>query len=150
MGESENATAPAAAASEGEPRGGKLVAVRRRLRVLLVDDEPRFLESLKLALEADHDVETEHRARAALKALEADPQRYDVVLCDLAMPDLDGAAFYARMTGLGIADRFVLMTGGAFTPRAAEFVASKRCPAISKPFLLEKLLKLLDQVTPER
>ena len=50
MGESENATAPAAA-SEGEPRGGKLVAVRRRLRVLLVDDEPRFLESLKLARE---------------------------------------------------------------------------------------------------
>ncbi len=126
------------------------VARRRRLRVLLVDDEPRFLESLKLAIEHQHAVETHQRAREALAVLDADPTRYDVVLCDLAMPDIDGATFYEHLLELGVADRFVLMTGGAFTPHAAEFVASGRCPTIGKPFPIERLLTLLDEVSHRR
>lgn len=66
------------------------------------------------------------------------------------MPVMDGATFYERMQEMGIADRFVLMTGGAFTPRAADFVRSGACPSISKPFLLERLLALLDDVTERR
>jgi DNA-binding NtrC family response regulator len=54
------------------------------------------------------------------------------------------------MQGKGIGDRFVLMTGGAFAPRAASFVESRACPSISKPFLLERLLALLDRVAPPR
>ncbi len=119
---------------------------RARLEVLVVDDEPRFLRSLSLALEEDHIVDTQLRSRDALAILEANPTRYDVVLCDLAMPDVDGATFYERMRELGVADRFVLMTGGAFTPRAAAFIGANACPTIAKPFLLERLLALLDSV----
>ena len=120
---------------------------QRRLSLLLVDDEPRFLESLRLALEDTHEVESRSKPAEALDALAKEPHRYDVVLCDLAMPGIDGVTFYERMEALGIADRFVLMTGGAFTPRAAEFIARRACPRIGKPFLLERLLTLLDEVT---
>ncbi|MDB4944401.1 MAG: Histidine kinase [Labilithrix sp.] len=123
---------------------------RRRLEILLVDDEPRFLQSLRLALEADHDVEVQGRGSDALALLEKNPRRYDIVLCDLAMPDIDGATFYARMNALGVADRFILMTGGAFTQRAAEFIANRACPMIAKPFLVEELLALLDRVARRR
>jgi DNA-binding NtrC family response regulator len=119
---------------------------RRRLHILVVDDEPRFLESLSLALGDDHHVETSVKATVALELL-ADgtrPQQFDIVLCDLAMPDVDGVTFYERMVGMGIGDRFVLMTGGAFAPRAAAFVESRTCPTIIMPFLLERLLRLLD------
>jgi signal transduction histidine kinase/CheY-like chemotaxis protein len=125
-------------------------APRRRLSVLVVDDEPRFLESLRLALEDAHEVETSTDAADALRVLAEDPGRYDIVLCDLAMPDMDGATFYERMAELGIGDRFVLMTGGAYTPRATEFIGRGVCPSISKPFLLERLLTLLHELTRDR
>jgi DNA-binding NtrC family response regulator len=121
---------------------GGSIDPRRRLQVLAIDDEPRFLESLRLALEDVH--------HAALELLRADPQRFDIVLCDLAMPTMDGATFYERMQELDIAERFILMTGGAFAPRAAAFVQSAVCRNIGKPFLLERLLALLDEVSAAR
>lgn len=125
-------------------------APRRRLQVLVIDDEPRFLESLRLALEDAHHVETRTKAAEALELLRADPERFDVVLCDLAMPGMDGVTFYEHMAEMGVADRFILMTGGAFTARASDFVRSGACPSISKPFLLERLLALLEDVTRRR
>ena len=95
-------------------------------------------------------METRTSAAAALELLREDPDRFDVVLCDLAMPGTDGVTFYERMQEMGIADRFVVMTGGAFAPRAADFVRSGVCPSIGKPFLLERLLALLDEVTEAR
>lgn len=152
MGRSDRDVVSAAAAPEAQtgvrpvvPESG--AAARRRLVVLAIDDQPRFLESLHLALEDVHHVETRTSAVDALALLREDPQRFDVVLCDLAMPDIDGAAFHERMREMGIGDRFVLMTGGAFTPRAAEFVRTGVCPSIVKPFVLERLLALLDTVT---
>jgi CheY-like chemotaxis protein len=123
---------------------------RRRLDVLVVDDEPRFLESLCLALDDQHVVETRERSAEALELVQADPERFDVVLCDLAMPGMDGVTFFERMQELGVGDRFVLMTGGAFTARAMDFVRSGACPSISKPFLLGRLLTLLEDVTQGR
>jgi len=121
-----------------------------RLRVLVVDDEVRFVESLRLALADDLDVAVATDAGAALAELARDPKRFDVVLCDLAMPGTDGPTFHARMTELGVGDRFVLMTGGAFTPRAQEFVAKNACPTIDKPFMVDHLLRVLDSVTRGR
>jgi DNA-binding NtrC family response regulator len=118
---------------------------RRGLALLVVDDEARFLESLRLAL-ADHDVEARSSGREALALLEEDPTRFDAVICDLAMPEIDGVAFYERMLAFGIVDRFILMTGGAYTPRTAEFLARKTCRSVAKPFLLEPLLELLDGI----
>ena len=129
------------------PTSKAAAATRRRLSVLLVDDEPRFLDSLRLALEDTHAIETQLKARDAIAMVEKDPHRYDVVLCDLSMPELDGVTFYERMKALGVSDRFVIMTGGAFTSRAAKFITSKVCRSISKPFQLERLLALLDEVT---
>lgn len=139
----------AGAAQAKDPAAGArpAVAPARRLSILVVDDEPRFLESLRLALDETHDVDTIDKALDAFERIERDPQRYDVVICDLAMPELDGAELYDRLTKLGIGDRFVLMTGGAYTPRALEFMSRRVCPTISKPFLLERLLALLEQVT---
>lgn len=117
---------------------------RRRLRVLVIDDEPRFLESLRLALEDAHVVETRAKADEALDLLRADPLHFDVMLCDLAMPGMDGVTFYDRMLEMGVGDRFILMTGGAYTARASDFIRSGACPSIGKPFLLERLLALLD------
>jgi CheY-like chemotaxis protein len=129
---------------------GLSTKVRRRLKLLLVDDEPRFLYSLRLALRDMHDVDTCEASAEALALLEQDSQRYDVVLCDLAMPEIDGVTFFEQMQSLGVENRFLLMTGGAFTQRAAEFVSRRACRSIEKPFMIDRLLALLDEVSRSR
>jgi PleD family two-component response regulator len=62
--------------------------------ILLIDDEPGFVSALARILRQDGDiVDTAADGHLALVHLQA--QRYDVVLCDLWMPGLDGPDFYA-------------------------------------------------------
>ncbi|MBS2013662.1 MAG: response regulator [Deltaproteobacteria bacterium] len=138
---------PRRTTSDVRPRA---VTPRRRLSVLIVDDERRFLDSLRLVLDGIHDVVIENDARKAMTLVEADPVRFDVVLCDLSMPAFDGPAFHARMKELGVDGRFVLMTGGAYTPHAADFLQANACPRIEKPFRAEALLALLEEITRSR
>ena len=121
-----------------------------RLPILIVDDEKTFLRSLELLLQHGHDVVSAHRATDALVLLEADPRAFDAVLCDLSMPDLDGVALYERAQTLGIAERFVIMTAGAFTPRSSAFVLRSPCRRIAKPFTFEQLTAVLDAVVAQR
>ena len=134
---------PGRTTSDVRPRA---IAPRRKLSLLVVDDEKRFVDSVRLVLDGIHDVTAETDPRKGIALIEADPSRFDVVLCDLSMPILDGPMFHARMKELGVADRFVLMPGGAYTTRAAEFLDASACPKINKPFRLEDLLALLEDV----
>ena len=117
----------------------------KRLAVLVIDDEPSFLRSLELVLEDSHDVVVCQRSTEALELVRADPRRFEAVLCDLSMPEIDGVAFYRHMEALGISDRFVLMTAGAFTPHGEAFLREGRCRSIGKPFTLDKLLAILSK-----
>lgn len=138
---------PTRTTSDVRPR---VVTRRRRLSLLIVDDERRFLDSLRLVLDGIHYIVAESDATKALALLSAEPVRFDVVLCDLSMPALDGPTFHAQMKNLGVEDRFVLMTGGAYTAHAAEFLEESACARIDKPFRLEELLALLEDVTRSR
>ena len=114
-----------------------------RLRLLVVDDEPSFLRSLQLVLEEDHDVTVCQRSPEAMALVRADPQRFDAILCDLSMPEIDGVAFYQQLKELGIEERFVLMTAGAFGARGEAFLRGATCRQIGKPFTPSKLLAVL-------
>jgi CheY-like chemotaxis protein len=91
-------------------------------RVLLVDDEPRILESLPPIL-APHVVVTARDGREALELL---PGGFDVIVCDLMMPVVDGMELFAEATMRwpGIEARFLFMTAGATTDAARAFLAS--------------------------
>jgi two-component system cell cycle sensor histidine kinase/response regulator CckA len=105
-----------------------------RLRVLVVDDEPKVGVSLRRMLR-DWDVHVVEDGRDALELLRRD-RGFDAVLCDLMMPQLSGMDLFAdiRERDPELARRFVFMTGGAFTPRAREFVAEVPNVTLEKPF----------------
>ena len=62
--------------------------------------------------------------------------RYDVILCDLMMPEISGMDVYEalRLIDPTLRGRVVLMTGGAFTARARQFVSEIDALVIEKPF----------------
>jgi signal transduction histidine kinase len=122
-------------------------ALPKHLEVLIVDDQQRFLESLRLALEPSLTVTTESSARAALARLRAG-ERFDAIVCDLMMPELTGMDLCEAVAKEWpqMAPRLILMTGGAFSPRARAFLETSAYPRIEKPFKPEQLVALLARV----
>jgi PAS domain S-box-containing protein len=106
-----------------------------RRRVLVIDDEPALAAMIRRVLSKDCDVDLAIDAREGLEHL-AGPRPYDVVLCDLMMPDMTGMDLYAEVSRRhpGVERRFIFMTGGAFTPRATEFLAQVSNRRLEKPF----------------
>jgi CheY-like chemotaxis protein len=115
-----------------------------RGRVLVVDDEPLIGRVLHSALKSEHEVVVVSHAADALTLLEEDAT-FDVVLCDLVMPDISGPEFYARVNDQWprLASRVVFMSGGAFTPQTAEFIKRVPTSVLSKPFALDELKRVV-------
>ncbi|HEU4385137.1 MAG TPA: response regulator [Anaeromyxobacteraceae bacterium] len=119
----------------------------RRGRILVVDDEPRMGRALQRLLAPSHDVEVAQGAREAL-GLIAGGAGFDVVLCDLMMPGMNGMELHAELgrTAPEVAARMVFMTGGAYTDAAQRFLASVPNRRLEKPFKPEVLEALIAEM----
>jgi CheY-like chemotaxis protein len=119
-------------------------AVGRRGRVLVIDDDVRVAESLRRVLRGEHDVTILHDAETALAHLRQGAD-YDVVLCDLMMPRMTGMELHDRLAGTGsrLVERFVFLTGGAFTAAARHFLEQVPNPRLEKPFDTAALRELV-------
>jgi PAS domain S-box-containing protein len=120
----------------------------RRGNVLVIDDEESLAQALRRFLSVEHNVTAVYRARDALDLLELGT-RYDVVLCDLMMPQITGMELYAEIVRLdpSQAQRIVFLTGGAFTPTARDFLSSTSNRRIEKPFDLKEVRRLVNELT---
>ncbi len=116
-----------------DPR--EIVRPPRRGRVLVIDDEELLGNAARRILQSEHEVIVTVSARQAVAWIEAG-QRFDVIVCDVMMPDLNGRDFYLKLREIApaLADRIIFMTGGAFTPRAREFLAEVENARLAKPF----------------
>jgi two-component system, cell cycle sensor histidine kinase and response regulator CckA len=118
-----------------EPANPDLLSVqfRERHRILVVDDEEEIGTLLQDIL-SEHDVELCMDGESALERITA--EHFDLVLCDLMMPRMTGMELYAacQAVHLDMANRFVFLTGGAFTPSARAFLEKVDRPRLSKPF----------------
>jgi PAS domain S-box-containing protein len=117
---------------------------RRGERVLIIDDEPLILAAIRRALSGEYEVTCLSDGREALARFGAG-ERYDVILCDLMMPETTGMDLHAAIDGLapGQGQRMIFVTGGAFTPRAREFLAQVSNPRIDKPVDFNNLRVLM-------
>ena len=107
--------------------------------ILVIDDEPavakvilRFLGGLRVSVETD--------ARVALARL-ASGEVFDVVLCDLMMPELTGADVYAAVHAANprLASRIVFLTGGTFSRELTQFLDQVPNAVIDKPFTADQV-----------
>ena len=142
---------PAAPGYESVARGsGRLAAgpaVRRR--ILVIDDDAGVAEAIAKLLSDEHTAEVTTNATDALARI-ARGDRYDVILCDLMMPNVTGMDFYREVLRVvpQMAPRIVFMSGGVYTPRARAFVEALPNRCIEKPPDSAKLRELVRQRLP--
>jgi CheY-like chemotaxis protein len=139
-----SADRPEPAAARGPP-GRATPQARPRRRVLLIDDEPLVRRGLVRLLRRSLDVEAVGSAGEALERLDAG-ERWDAILCDVMMPDLDGIDFWQTL-GQRHPDqrpRLAFLTAGAFDARAARFLEEHRLPVLQKPATPEEILELVE------
>lgn len=130
---------------DGPPQAAALRPTRRG-RVLAIDDEALVLTTLERALGRVHEVVCESRATNALARIEAG-ERFDVILCDIMMPEMTGIEF---ATALEIsvpeqAQRIVFVTGGALQADAQNFLEQTEYIRIEKPFDLSMLRAVMQR-----
>jgi nitrogen-specific signal transduction histidine kinase len=103
--------------------------------ILVVDDEPGIASALAYLLRRDgHTVETAGHGRLALEKLQE--RMFDLILCDLRMPELDGPGFYRELEHRysHLCQRIIFLTGDTLSPETQEFLEKVGAPRLSKPF----------------
>jgi len=118
-------------------------AAQAALRVLVIDDDPLVVRSLRRLLKP-HDVTSVEHAPQALRLLDGD-SGFDLILCDLMMPELTGAELYQRVAawGRGTEQQIVFITGGVFTEQMQRFLETVPNRRLEKPIRADELDALI-------
>lgn len=118
-------------------------------RVLIIDDEADIAEILGEIVEGEGcSVELACNGRQALQRI-ADAE-FDLVLSDLVMPEMDGAALFRRLrdTRPALCERMVFITGDTLSESAQRFLAEVRRPVIEKPFIPDDVREIVRGLLP--
>ncbi len=122
-------------------------AAPRRGRVLAIDDEPMIGAVIRRALRGLHETVVTTSGREALDRL-LGGENFDVVLCDLMMPQLSGMDVHAELSQRlpAVAARMIFLSGGTFTVAAERFLAEVPNPRLTKPFEMGSLRAAVDEM----
>jgi DNA-binding response OmpR family regulator len=113
-------------------------------RILLVDDDPLITQLIVDMLSLDgHDVDTAPNGIAALNR--AQRRRYDLILTDLHMPELDGVGLYRELVRRQAhpPHKIIFLTGTTGSSEAHRLMRETGVPLLRKPFNLVELLALV-------
>ena len=121
-------------------RAGPSVKPSRSGRVLVVDDEVAVGRTIQRLLGDRHEVVALAGGAEAIELLRTGAD-FDVILCDMSMPEVTGIDVYVRSTETrpDLATRFIFMTGGSFTASTRDFLERSPNEKIDKPFDLAVL-----------
>lgn len=131
---------PAAVSGPAAQVPARHMAHPAAVRVLVIEDEPTVAQLVSDVLrEEGHQVESVLDSQEGLARIARQP--YDLIICDLRMPRLDGPAFYDALVRAGspARRRILFITGDTLGPSTSEFLKSRKLPFLAKPFLVEEL-----------
>jgi two-component system, cell cycle response regulator CpdR len=103
-------------------------------RILLADDDSAMRNALEASLAADgHQVVSADNGADALMILTASPQKFQALISDVQMPELDGFALAEKAFALSPTLRVVLMSGFADGFKQGEALKPRLAAMLSKP-----------------
>jgi CheY-like chemotaxis protein len=108
--------------------------LREAPRVLVIDDDQLVAKGVARAL-TGHQVTLAKSGQDGLDRL-LSGEAFDVVLCDLMMPDVTGMKIhrFLKERRPGLEKKMIFLTGGAVTDSASQFLAQIETPWLKKPF----------------
>ena len=112
-------------------------------RVLMVEDQSLVAATLEIQLGKEFAVRHVADGQAAVEILAAEPDdAFDVVLCDVEMPRLDGLGvlLWARLERPSLLQRLLFMTANPEVPQARAIARSHMHPLLVKPCTRATLL----------
>jgi len=117
------------------------------LRILLIDDEVALRRAYQRWLRP-HEVVAESASEALRRLLEQSDRNFDLVLCDLSMPDISGIEVQQRLLDGApeLMGRFVFLTGGALSEELSDALASTSARVLNKPATKDEILAVARQV----
>jgi PAS domain S-box-containing protein len=137
---------------EAVPVGGPATPVSEILlpvkdkTILIIDDEPGIVSALAYLLNRDgYHVDTAGNGRLALEKLQR--RAYDLILCDLRMPELDGPGLYREIEEHlpHLMRRIIFLTGDTLSPEAREFLEKAAISRLNKPFRAADVRRAVQQ-----
>jgi two-component system response regulator PilR (NtrC family) len=123
------------------------MALQTPCTLLVVDDDPGFLSALATLLRRDgHAVDTAKSGERALTQLQA--RRYDALLCDLQLSDLDGPTLYdiVRRQYPFLLPRVIFLTADVMRGDSLAFLEQCGQPWLAKPCPMAAVRRVLAQV----
>jgi two-component system, NtrC family, sensor kinase len=115
-------------------------------RILLIDDNLMIHRLILRLLEGD-DVVVRDSAQEALAGLRAG-QQFDVILCDLNMPEMNGLEFHRELTSMDpeSAARALFLTGGPLDDASTLFAQQQAGRILRKPLDVKRLREAIAAV----
>jgi DNA-binding NtrC family response regulator len=122
---------------------------KKKINLLVVDDEERFLESIRKRLEVrDFNVMTVNRGDKAVQAAREHP--IDVVLLDLKMPGMNGEQTLEELKRENKNIEVIILTGHGSTDSVIECTKKGAYFYLQKPCELERMLNVLAEAYKKR
>jgi DNA-binding NtrC family response regulator len=126
------------------------MSIQKPLRILLVDDESSVLNALKLLLIAmKFSVSDFSRARDAIELLNQPETDYDIVLCDLKMPEINGIEALKQIKELRPNIAFILMSAHASSTDIEHAKSHGASGFLAKPFSPTQLVGIIEKSLAE-
>jgi CheY-like chemotaxis protein len=134
---------PIAAVAAPEPPPPTPPQAKLAARVLVIDDDLLLLKTLTRILGSEFEIVAVPSAREAFARIAEDS--FDVILCDLMMPEMTGMDLHAVLARAAPdeAEKMIFLTGGTFTPRAQEFLDAVPNLRLDKPFDAKQLRAII-------
>ena len=122
-----------------------------QIKILLVEGEPPLLQLIDKYLQRlGFEVETHLKSVDALRNFEAAPDRYQMVIADLGMPDMPGDTLLTRMLEIRPDLRILVCSGSPFFIENLPPALHRQVAFLQKPFVPKMLADAVQNLLQER
>ena len=115
-----------------------------KIRILVLDDEVQIVDVFsRLMKQFNYHTDFFRDGNTAIEVIAQDPARYDVIVSDIKMPNIDGIEFAKRIRNLCPNTPIIFMTGYPSEEIKKEALKLKKVVFLEKPFPLHETFEEL-------
>jgi len=123
---------------------------KKNKKILLIDDEPDIIYSIKRVLEDNNEFVVDSYADPTLALSNFRPGLYDLILIDIKMPKMNGFDLYQKIMEIDSNAKICFLTASELFyeeyRRLDAYPSLDKAYFIQKPFRIEQLLRELNEI----